>query len=400
MRICHIITRLIVGGAQENTLLTCEGLCQRGHDVTLLAGPETGPEGSLWDRARAGGYRLEAVEPLVRTVSPWRDWRCRRELRRRLTALRPDVVHTHSSKAGVLGRLAARDAHVGLIVHTIHGMSFNRTQRRPVRWLFRRLERHCGRFTDGFICVADAMTAQAVAAGIAPAGKFTTIYSGLEIERFDPTRCDRRAVRDGWGFGEDAIVVGTVARLFAGKGYEYLIPAMKAAVRQEPRLRFVWVGDGPHRRQYVGELSAGGLLDRVVVTGLVRPALVPQLLGGMDLVVHASAWEGLPRAAVEALLMEIPVISFDNDGAPEVVASGQTGELVPFGDIEGLAQAIVRLARDEGARQRHGRQGRRACLGRFCHRRMVDQIERYYTKLSVGATDRGGFVRAEAGQQG
>jgi len=381
MRICHIITRLIVGGAQENTLLTCEGLCRRGHEVSLLAGPETGPEGSLWDRARAGGYRVEQIASLVRAVRPMQDWRCLRELRHRLQAMQPDVVHTHSSKAGIVGRLAARDAGAGVIVHTIHGMSFNRTQPWPLRRLFRRIERHCGRFTDGFICVADAIRYQAISAGLAPPDRFTTIYSGIELERFDPARHDRQAVRRTWGIGPDAIVVGTVARLFAGKGYEYVIPAMKLAVRREPRLRFVWVGDGPHRGRYLERLRREGLLERVVLTGLVRPAQIPALLAGMDILVHASAWEGLARVLVEALLMRVPVVSFEIDGAPEVVVPGRTGELVGFGDVEGLADAMVRLAGDEDRRRLYGQQGRRECAERFSHRRMVDQIEAYYERL-------------------
>ncbi len=382
MRICHIITRLIIGGAQENTILTCEGLRGLGHDVALLAGPETGSEGSLWPRAERGGYALERVDTLRRNVSPRLEWRCVRQLHRRLAEIRPDIVHTHSSKAGVLGRIAARRAGVPIIVHTIHGMSFNRTQAGPIRAMYAAAERHCARFTDALVCVADAMTAQAVAARIAGPEKFSTIYSGMETEWYDPARHDRAAVRAAWGFGPDHIVVGTVARLFRNKGYEQLIPAMKIAAAHDASLRFVWVGDGAQRHTYESALREGGLSDRVHLAGLVAPDDVPKLMAGMDILVHASQWEGLPRALVQALLMQVPVVSFDNDGAPEVVQPGQTGELVPLNDINALAGAITTLAADPDRGRRYAQAGRELCLERFSHKTMVDQIDALYRRLA------------------
>jgi glycosyltransferase involved in cell wall biosynthesis len=381
MNICHIITRLIIGGAQENTLLTCRGLQERGHEVTLITGPETGPEGSLLDEAHAGGYRVEIVPTLRRAVRPLTDWRARRDLARLLAALRPEVVHTHSSKAGILGRLAARGADVPIIVHTIHGMSFNRTQPAPLRLAYRCLEKHCARFTDRLVSVADAMAAQALAAGIGRAEKYVTVYSGMRTDRFTPEQYDRQAVRRTWGAGDDEVVVGTIARLFDNKGYEQLIPAMAETVRKNPRLRFVWVGDGARRADYERQLADLGLRPRVHLTGLIPPDQVPAVLAGMDLLVHASQWEGLPRAAVQALLMRVPVVSFDIDGAPEVVIPEHTGILVPLNDVPGLARAIVSLAGNQDQRTRFGQAGRELCLQRFDWRTMVEQLEQLYVSL-------------------
>ncbi|MEP0844694.1 MAG: glycosyltransferase family 4 protein [Phycisphaerae bacterium] len=386
MRICHIITRLIVGGAQENTLLTCEGLHARGHEVTLISGPETGPEGSLLAAARAGGYRLEIVDALRRAVRLRMDRRARRDLARLLADLAPDVVHTHSSKAGILGRWAARDAGVPVIVHTIHGMSFNRTQPWFVRAVYRLLERSCADYTDAIVTVANAMTDQAVAAGLADRGKFVTVYSGMRTDLFSPGRYDRRETRRAWGVGEDDVVVGTIARLFRNKGYEQLIPAMRYACEREPRLRFVWVGDGAHRARYERWLARLGLRGRVVLTGLVQPEQVPRLLAGMDVLVHASQWEGLPRAVVQALLMEVPAVSFDVDGAPEVI-NPRTGVLVPLNDTTKLAEAMIELARDATLRAELGRNGREWCLARFDWRAMVDQLEALYNRLAERASE-------------
>lgn len=381
MRICHVITRLIVGGAQENTLLTCAGLHERGHAVRLVTGPEAGPEGSLLDEARAGGYEVVVLDSLRRAVRPLTDRRARRELRAMFADYRPDLVHTHSSKAGIVGRLAARDASVPRIVHTIHGMSFNRTQSAVTRWLFRGAERSCGRFTDRIITVADAMTDQAVAAKLAPAERVVTVYSGMRTDWYDPARYDRSAIRAEWSVREDEVVIGTAARLFRNKGYEQLIPAMSKVIDGNKKLRFVWLGDGAQRADYERQLEARGLRERVTLTGLVAPQRVAELLAGVDILVHPSQWEGLPRVAVQAALMERPVISFDIDGTPEVVIPGETGLLVPLNDVAGLADAMLALAADPTRRSEMGRAGRKHCLERFDHRVMVDRIEKVYEDL-------------------
>ena len=383
MRICHIITRLIVGGAQENTLLTCRGLVDHGHDVTLITGPQTGPEGSMHRQAHDTRANVIVLDAMRRAVHPLRDWTALRNLRKTISDLNPDVVHTHSSKAGIVGRAAARDANVPIVIHGIHGMSFNRTQPAALRWLYANLERYCAAFTDKFICVADAMTDQSVNAGIATRDRFVTIRSGIEVDRFDPDRYDRAAIRRRLGIPEHAIVVATIARLFKNKGYEALIPAMAQAVHHNDRLAFLWIGDGPYRQRYEQQLTQLGLRDRVHLTGLVPPDQVPELLGAADMLAHASRWEGLPRAAVQSLLMTKPVVVYDVDGAREVVIPDKTGVLVPLGDIDALAQGIIHLANDDANRQALGHAGRDLCRHDFDYRTMVDQIEHVYFQLAA-----------------
>lgn len=381
MRICHVITRLIIGGAQENTVLSCRGLAAKGHDVTLVAGTETGPEGSLWQAARESGARCIELASMQRAVRPLDDWRAYRELVTLFRELKPDVVHTHSSKAGIVGRAAARKAAVPVIVHTIHGMSFNRTQSWVTRTGYRVLEQRAARYTDKIVTVADAMIEQAVAAGIGSRDRMITIRSGLEVGRFAPDESMRRSVRADWGVADNEIVAGTVARLFENKGYEEIITAMPSASKRAPRLRFVWVGEGGHRERYERELNRLGLRERIIMLGLVPPGEVPRLLNGFDMLVHASRWEGLPRAVVQALLTEVPAISFDNDGAPEIVLPERTGILVRLGDVDGLSDAIVRLATDANFRRELGRNGRVRCMTEFDADRMVDQLDSLYGQL-------------------
>ena len=382
MNICHVITRLIIGGAQENTLLTCRGLVERGHRVTLVSGPETGPEGSLWEQARRAGGEVVRVDAMRRAVRPISDWKALRELRRVFERIGPEVVHTHSSKAGILGRAAAAQVGTPIIVHTIHGMSFNRTQPAYQRVLYRWLERRAAGRTTAFVTVADAMIEQAVAAGLAPRECFATIFSGMDTRLFAPNPELRRRFRREWEVTGDEVVVGTIARLFENKGYEELLRAMPAAVARAPRLKFVWIGDGANRQHYEHRLTELGMRDRVHLVGLIEPGEVAQHLNGFDILIHASRWEGLPRAVVQALLTEVPAISFDNDGAPEAVIPNETGLLVEFGDTGGLTEAVVTLAADAELRRKLGRQGRVWCIDRFDWHRMVDQLDSLYKRLA------------------
>lgn len=383
MRIIHLITRLIIGGAQENTILSCEGLASRGHEVHLLSGPTLGPEGSLVARAAGGEYTFEEVRPLIRQVSPWRDAQALRQLTRRFEQLKPDVVHTHSSKAGVLGRIAADLVGVPIIVHTIHGMSFNRTQGGVIRAAYALAERFCATKCHAIVSVADAMTLQALAAGIGRPGQYETIRSGMVVSDFDPARQDPSATRAAWGVRPHEILIGTIARLFVNKGYEQLIEVMTLAVRAEPRLRFVWVGDGAHRTHYEAELSRRGLRDRVTITGLLPPSEMPRVLAAIDILAHSSQWEGLPRAVVQAMLMRKPAVSFDIDGAPEVVIPGQTGELIALGDLQAFADDLVDLSREPDRREAYGITGRERCLHEFDHNVMVDRLDTLYRRLAV-----------------
>lgn len=382
MKITHLITRLIIGGAQENTVLTCRGLVELGHDVTLVAGPETGAEGSLWDQAKDSGTMLTTASHIRRAVNPWHDTLAIAELTRIFREISPDVVHTHSSKAGILGRLAAHRAQVPIIIHTIHGMSFNRTQGAISYRMYRSLERFVAKYTTMFVTVADAMIEQSVQAGIGPRERFITIRSGMEAEHFTPDPIARQRWRQKWGLTNEHVVVGTVARLFENKGYDEIIAAMPPIVTRVPFVRFVWIGEGKHRHLFEKQLKRLGLHDRVIFAGLITPNQVGEMINGFDMVVHASRWEGLPRALVQGLLLEKPGVSFDNDGAPEVIKDGVTGLLAPMGDVAAFADRIVRLSVDVELRLKMGREGRRICLQQFEWRQLARKMADLYERLA------------------
>jgi glycosyltransferase involved in cell wall biosynthesis len=381
MRIAHIITRLIVGGAQENTILNCQDLIEEyGDEVLLITGPGLGPEGSLEADARRLGVPLCVLTELRRAIHPWRDWQSYRALARVLRDWKPDVVHTHSGKAGLLGRLAAHRLRVPAIVHTVHGAPFHQYQGKAAYEFFRRCEAAAARRCHRIISVADAMTDQLTAANVAPREKFVTIYSGMDTGPLLGAACHRAAARRELGYSGDEVVVTKIARLFHLKGHSDLIEAARQTA-WIPNLRFLVVGDGILRREVESSVIAAGLADRFQFTGLVPPERIPRLLAASDVVVHTSYREGLARALPQALLAGRPVISYDVDGAREVVASDRTGYLIPPGRTDKLAVQIARLATSSRLRARLGRKGRRRFCRAFDHRRTSERIRQVYLQI-------------------
>jgi glycosyltransferase involved in cell wall biosynthesis len=302
MKIIHVITRLIVGGAQENTLLSCQGQHDLGHDVTLITGPPLGPEGSLLDRATSYGYKVELIDAMRRAVLPLKDLKTYRTLLGRFRDLRPDVVHTHSSKAGIIGRWAAHRAGVPAVIHTIHGLAFTASTSRLVNAQYRWLERKAAPITTRIVCVADAMRDQSLAARIGSPGQYVTVYSGMETAPFLRPPVPREQVRRSLGIGgDDDVVVGTIARLFYLKGHDDLLDLAPELCRRYPRLKFLWVGDGLLRGQFEERIAKMGLTGRFILTGLVPPARIAELCNAMDILVHPSpapwrraGWPGFP----------------------------------------------------------------------------------------------------------
>lgn len=381
MRVTHVITRLIVGGAQENTVASVLGLRQKaGLEVDLIAGPTRGPEGSL-EPALAGCSALLTIVPeLVRPLHPWKDARAWQKLTGLFRARQPQLVHTHSGKAGVLGRLAAARAGVPIILHTIHGPSFGSFQGWSANALFRSAERYAARVTTHFVTVAEAMKRQYLAAGIGRPDQYTKIFSGFALEPFLDSTNDLQ-LRARLGLAPDDIVIGKIARLFKLKGHDDLLAIAPALVRKCPRVKFLLVGDGPWRGRLENRARSLGLEKHVIFTGLVAPSAVPPIVGVMDLLVHLSLREGLPRALPQALAAARPVVAYDADGANEVCLENETGFLVAPGDLPGLSERLLRLAQDPALRQRLGCRGQQFVQERFGVQHMVDDLYQLYLRL-------------------
>jgi len=380
MKVCHVITRLIVGGAQENTIATCIGLRERGYDVDLAIGPQTGPEGSLYEQARASAIPIVMIEELRRGPDPWLDFRACLALYRLFTERGYRIVHTHSGKAGFLGRLAAKLAGVPFVVHTIHGPSFYEYQNPLGNWLYRSAEQVAGEWTTQFVAVAQAMKEKYLAAGIGRSSQYSTVYSGMDVEAFVRAKPDP-TLRAALGLSDNDLVVGKVARLFRLKGHEFLFEAAPQIIAAVPNVKFLLVGDGILRPKWERAARGMGLQDRFVFAGLVPPERIARYVAQMDVLVHLSLREGLPRTLPQALACGKPVVAFDVDGAREICLDGQTGYLLRAGDSYGLARRVTRLLEDRQLATTLGIRGRDLVKELFSVERMVQQIDGLYQQL-------------------
>lgn len=379
MRVTHVITRLIVGGAQENTIATVLGLRERGIQTHLVSGPTTGPEGSLESLvAPLPGFTL--LPSLVRPVNPWLDWRARQQLAALFRKQRPDIVHTHSGKAGILGRLAASSAAVPVIVHTVHGPSFGPFQGTLANTIFRSAEKRAARVTTHFVVVAQAMADQYLAAGIGHPQDYTRVFSGFDLQPFLQAPNDP-ALRAKLGIAPDDFVVGKVARLFKLKGHDDLLDAAPGIIQCWPKTKFVLLGDGAWRGRLEERVRKLKLERHFVFAGLVQPGEVPRWIGMMDAVVHLSRREGLPRVLPQGLAAAKPVVAYDCDGASEVCLQNETGCLIPPGDLQQLQSSLVQLASDPQLRRRLGLRGQQLAKECFPVEKMVDDLRALYERL-------------------
>ncbi len=399
LRILHISTRLILGGSQENTVLSCEGQAELGHDVHLAFGPIYGPEGSLLERvehfrtSRGDRIHTHIVPSMIRAIHPLKDIRAYRELLRLVRTLRPDIVHTHSSKAGILGRAAAWQAfrtstdHRPAVVHTIHGPPFHASQSPVVNAIYTAAERYAAKRCHAVVSVADAMTRDYLSRGIGTPGLYTTVYSGMETDRFltPPPGESRETTRAALGIEPGDFVIGTVARLAELKGHDDVLDALADELRARPSWKLLWVGDGWLRDRLMARVASLGLSRQVVTTGLVPPEDVPRFIRAMDLLVHPSYREGLPRTVPQALLCGVVPVAYDTDGTGEICINGRTGRLIPTGDRAGLRAAVCALYDHADERIALADAGRSLCRDRFSTQRMVADLERVYAAALVRA---------------
>jgi glycosyltransferase involved in cell wall biosynthesis len=383
VRVTHIITRLVVGGAQENTVATVLGLRQKsGVEVNLISGPTTGPEGSLESEVSKIPGLLQIVPELVRPIHPLKDFLALRKLEKIFREQKPGIVHTHSGKAGILGRLAARRAGVPIIIHTIHGPSFGNFQNGVANFIFRAAEKYAARATTHFIVVAGAMKNQYLAAGIGRPEQYAKIFSGFPLEPFLAAKNDLE-LRKKLGIAPDDFVVGKIARLFKLKGHDDLFAVAPGLVRQNPKIKFLLVGDGEWRVRFENLAKSLGVEKHFIFTGLVPPDEVPKFVGIMDALVHLSLREGLPRALPQALAAAKPVVAYDCDGANEICLDGRTGFLIQPGDLKNLTGKIIQLANDSALREKLGKSGQNFVRENFSVGQMVESIYNLYLKLAA-----------------
>lgn len=382
VRVLHVITRLIVGGAQENTLLTVAGLDRSRYDVTLASGPTSGPEGSLEDRV-PGDVTFVRIPELVRDPHPAKDAAALARLARLMRREKYHIVHTHTTKAGLLGRIAVRATRGPVVVHTPHGHAFHGYLSKGGSAALVWAERALARWTDRVVCLTEAERTDHLRFRIGPPELFEVIHSGVDLTRFQAKQGSPATARQLLGLPADVPLVGCVARLAPVKGVQYLLEALPAVRTAVPGATAVFVGDGPLRGELERSARVLGLDGSAVFLGLRSD--VPELLPLFDVVVLPSLNEGMGRAAVEAQAAGRPVVGSRISGLQDVIHDGETGFLVPPADPAALAQALIRCLQDPLLRQAMGERARDAVRS-FDARTMIARIDVLYSRLLAAAT--------------
>jgi len=378
MKILHIITRLIQGGAQHDTIMKCAALVKAGHEVWLAHGPIYGPEGSLRDEALASGATLVQIDPMRRAILPVHDVATGLALRKLIRRVRPDIVHTHSSKAGIVGRAAAWHCRVGAVVHTIHGLPFHERQNRLVHRMYVGAERWAAKRCHRMIGITQAMCDAFAQHGIGRPEQFEVVPDGVDISRFTPSPDARGRIRSEFGIPIDAPLIGLVARLDPLKGHDDLIVCLHRLRQTHDDVRVIFVGDGWDRRRLDQNVRREGQHDRVIFTGLLSQDRVGDMMNALDVMALPSYQEGQGLVLVEALLCGCPIVAYDVGGIGEACIDGKTGRLVPMGDRDALLDALRWMLDHPDERGQLARHGSEYVRERFDQSILVKKLHRVY----------------------
>jgi glycosyltransferase involved in cell wall biosynthesis len=390
VRVLRVIARLNVGGPALHVSYLTRELDRRGYETTLAAGSVGEGEGSMEYVARELGVEPLAIPLLQREISPLRDAATVRHLVGVIRDLRPHVLHTHTAKAGAVGRAAAvlaGSARPKVVVHTFHGHVLRGYFTPPVTEAFRQLERRFARVSDALIAVSPEVKADLVRLGVAPPGKISVIRLGLDLDgRIRAGDDEARAIRARFGIPADGFLVGWLGRMTEIKRVEDLLGALAVLRSRGVPADVMLVGDGPLRDELERKSVELGIADRCHFAGFSEN--VAPFLAAFDTVALTSANEGTPVTLIEALAAERPVVSTDVGGVSDVVEHGVSGFLVPPGDVSAIAGALEQLAESPELRRTFGRAGRAHVLPRYSVPRLVDDIDTLYRTLLREAAPR------------
>lgn len=374
IKILHVHTLPVISGSGINTFLTMKGLDRNKYEVDLACAPG----GALIDKVKEEGLGFFPINHFRQKISPFHDLLALWELIWLIKQSKYDIVHTHNSKAGFIGRLAAKISGVPIIVHTIHGFAFHEYEKPPRRVLFILLERFAARFSDRLITVSGPLKEWGLRLNIGKPNKYVTIYDGIEVEKFK-VNIDIDEKKKELGISPKEKVIGVVAKLWEGKGHETILEAAPQVIKEIPDVKFLFVGEGYLRDRLEARTKELGLSDRVIFTGF--RADIPEITAIFDVALLVSLFEGMGRVLLEAMVLGKPVVATKVGGIGDVVKDGETGILIPPGDADALAKAIVTLLKDKKLAQRMGEAGRRRIDERFTAKTMVKKISEVYKKL-------------------
>jgi glycosyltransferase involved in cell wall biosynthesis len=383
IKIIRVIARLNVGGPALHVAYLASGLAERGYETTLVAGTVGRGEESMATVALQRGVKIETLSDLHREIAPLRDIRATLRLARLIRKERPAILHTHTAKAGAVGRIAALlagDARPRIIVHTFHGHVLRGYFNPLTALAFRTLERLLARISTVLIAVSPEVRDDLVRLGVAPSSKFTVIRLGIELgERVHSDTDERSETRRLMGVQPDAFLVGWVGRMTAVKRTDHVLEALRQLVEMGIDAYVCLVGDGPDRDGLERTAHELGIAKRCLFLGYQED--VSRFYDAMDVLLLPSANEGTPVSVIEALAAERPAVASRVGGVSDVVRDGIDGYLVGVDDRTGLAERLAELAADPAARARMGASGRTRVLTRYGVERLVDDVDDLYRSL-------------------
>jgi glycosyltransferase involved in cell wall biosynthesis len=378
IRVLHAITRLDRGGSSENTLLSAIGLAERGYSVDVLFGLTENPNLRLLKKAEKAGVEFIEEEDLVRDIRPIRDLTAFFDIRYFLKRGDYDIVHTHSSKAGFICRLAAKFCGVKRIVHTPHGHVFYGYFGKSFTRFVIFLEAVAARMTDRIISLTQAECDEWLEHRIGKREQYTVIPSGIEFDIMDKEADERRHWKEEMRIPGDKIVIGAIGRFIKIKGFEYFIEAGVDQIRKRDDVYFLLAGDGPLREKYEKMISSSGTGERFRIVGWQE--MTAAMIEALDLFVMPSLNEGMGRVLIEAMYFAKPVIATRVGGVPSVV-SGGAGILIDPSSAQAISEAIDRILDDRQMAREMGYRGREKALAEYSYRTMIDKLDALYKEL-------------------
>ena len=379
IKILQVITRLIIGGAQEHVMYLCDLLDKERFQVKLVSGPQTGSEGELITEVRKRNIDLMILPELVREINPTKDFLALVKLTRYIRKENFDIVHTNTSKAGILGRLAAKLAGTPVIIHTLHGWAYHDHMGKRRRGIYVTFEKWAEKFTHKLIAVSDLNIKKGLADGIGNENKYVVIHSGIDLDIFDPSNLNIKNKKKELNIDPSDRVVGSITRLSEQKAPADFVRMANEILKNNPKVSFLLVGDGPLREKIQNLIDHLKISKKMIMTGVRHD--IPELLAVMDVFVLPSLWEGLPRVFPQAMAMGLPIVATNVDGAPEAIKDGVNGFLVPPKDSTALAQRTLQLLENPTLARKMGEAGRKMVYPDFCIKEMVRKTEYLYMKL-------------------
>ena len=382
IKVLHIITRVVNGGADENTLFTINGLNKDEYEIDLLAGSES--EKEILERiSLENNITFYQIDSLVRNISLHNDIKALYQIYKIIKENNYDIVHTHIAKAGVLGRIAAKMAGVPHIIHGVHGITFPDQINIFKRELFKSIERICGLFTDKFITVGDDMKQKYINAKVGHPEDYTTIRSGMELSQFinaaDNEQKKIISLKEDLGLKVDDLLIGMVSKLEKRKGYKYFLEVAKEIVKEFSNVKFLIIGNGSEYDRLVKKVNRMNLNNNVVFTGYRTD--IADVFSILDIKVLTSLWEGLPRVLVQAAAVAKPIVTFNVDGAWEIVEEGKNGFIVPMKDTKAMAEKLKLLIKDEKLRKEMGEYSQKKVNDSWTVENMVQETDKVYKSL-------------------